>query len=416
MIVETGLGAKAVIAGGGIVSGIALLAGMAGGAKVAETSGDPAKLAASLCSSAPTSKVTAVTDLSREQVANARIIVDTATALGLPQRAAVIGVATALQESGLKNDVVGDHGTSFGLFQQRPVSGWGTKAEVTDPRYAARAFFSRLVKVHNWQAMPLAKAASIVQRPREDLRGEYAKHEPLAEKVVAQIRGAQPAADGTRGLSVQELQDVRVSIQAAASLGLPRDVIVAEVGTRLRRDLTDRTESERRAEEIVSAVQEQLCSDLTSQLSEVSVDVDLGAGRGAIAVRAALGMRGVPYSWGGGGPTGPSYGIGRGAGTRGFDCSGLAEYAWSKAGVRIGGHTSVQWTSGVHVPRSQIKPGDLLFFATNPQDPSTIHHVGIALNGTRMVHAPSTGSTVRVDIWVGDPYREREFVGAVRPG
>ncbi|MEV4076649.1 C40 family peptidase [Nonomuraea fuscirosea] len=140
-----------------------------------------------------------------------------------------------------------------------------------------------------------------------------------------------------------------------------------------------------------------------------------GPERGLVAAQAALLMRGVPYSWGGGGPDGPSFGIEHGAHIRGFDCSGLAEYAWAKAGARVGGHTSSQWNAGVHVPRSQIRAGDLVFFALDPALPATIHHVGIAVDVTRMVHAPSTGSTVRVDTWAGDPYREREFIGAVRP-
>ncbi|MEU5859761.1 NlpC/P60 family protein [Nonomuraea sp. NPDC047529] len=139
------------------------------------------------------------------------------------------------------------------------------------------------------------------------------------------------------------------------------------------------------------------------------------AERGVIAVLAALHMRGVPYSWGGGNANGPGFGIDQGAHTRGFDCSGLAEYAWAKAGARIGGETSTQWDAGVRVPRSQVRPGDLIFFATAPARPATIHHVGIAIDTTRMVHAPSTGSTVRIDTWAGDPYREHEFIGIIRP-
>ncbi|PZG45870.1 hypothetical protein C1I98_15060 [Spongiactinospora gelatinilytica] len=139
------------------------------------------------------------------------------------------------------------------------------------------------------------------------------------------------------------------------------------------------------------------------------------AERGVLAVQAALRMRGVPYSWGGGGPGGPGFGIGRGARTRGFDCSGLTEYAWATAGVRIGGDTSAQWNTGARIPRGQIRPGDLIFFADNPADPATIHHVGLAIDVTRMVHAPSTGSTVRIETWAGVPYWEREFIGIIRP-
>jgi hypothetical protein len=140
-----------------------------------------------------------------------------------------------------------------------------------------------------------------------------------------------------------------------------------------------------------------------------------GPERGLIAAQAALLMHGVPYSWGGGGPDGPGFGIEHGAHIRGFDCSGLAEYAWAKAGARIGGHTSTQWNAGARVPRDQIRPGDLIFFARDPARPATIHHVGIAVDASRMVHAPSTGSTVRTDTWVGDPYREGEFIGVIRP-
>ncbi|WP_221891596.1 NlpC/P60 family protein [Microbispora sp. KK1-11] len=63
-------------------------------------------------------------------------------------------------------------------------------------------------------------------------------------------------------------------------------------------------------------------------------------------------------------------GTGRGAGTKGFDCSGLTEYVWSKAGVSIGSSTGPQWHSGKHVDRSQLQPGDLVFFAYNPRDPA----------------------------------------------
>ncbi|GAA3714346.1 hypothetical protein GCM10022224_094990 [Nonomuraea antimicrobica] len=113
-----------------------------------------------------------------------------------------------------------------------------------------------------------------------------------------------------------------------------------------------------------------------------------GPERGLIAAQAALLMRGTPYSWGGGGPNGPSFGIQHGTHIHGFDCSGLAEYAWAKAGARIGGHTATRWNAGTHIPRSQIRPGDLIFFARDPTRPATIHHVGIAVDATHMCTPP----------------------------
>ncbi|GAA4238138.1 NlpC/P60 family protein [Actinomadura meridiana] len=138
-------------------------------------------------------------------------------------------------------------------------------------------------------------------------------------------------------------------------------------------------------------------------------------GRGAIAVRAALHWLGTPYSWGGGGPTGPTYGTAQGAGIKGFDCSGLTQYAWAQAGIRIPRVAAAQYNAGTHIPRHDLQPGDLLFFATNPADPATIHHVGIYHGHGRMIHAPHTGDVVRIALFTGNPYREHQYIGATRP-
>jgi peptidoglycan DL-endopeptidase RipA len=134
------------------------------------------------------------------------------------------------------------------------------------------------------------------------------------------------------------------------------------------------------------------------------------SGRGAVAVRAALHWLGTPYSWGGGTGSGPTYGTAQGSGTKGFDCSGLALYAWNRAGVHLDHWTGTQWNSGPHVPSDQLRPGDLVFFASDTADPRTIHHVGIYLGHGEMVEAPYTGGRVRVSsIW------RSGFIGATRP-
>lgn len=134
------------------------------------------------------------------------------------------------------------------------------------------------------------------------------------------------------------------------------------------------------------------------------------AAPGAIAVRAALKWLGTPYSWGGGTIAGPSRGIAHGAGIRGFDCSGLAMYAWHKAGVQLDHWTGTQWTSGPRVPLDALRPGDLVFFAKDTSDPDTIHHVGIYIGKGQMVEAPYTGGRVRIaSIHRGD------LIGATRP-
>ncbi|GLZ15637.1 hydrolase Nlp/P60 [Actinomadura sp. NBRC 104425] len=140
-----------------------------------------------------------------------------------------------------------------------------------------------------------------------------------------------------------------------------------------------------------------------------------GAGRGVLAVRAALRWLGTPYSWGGGGPSGPTYGIAHGRGIKGFDCSGLVQYAWAQAGVRLPRVAADQYRVGPHVPRSRLRPGDLVFFADNPVGPATIHHVGIYVGRGRMIHAPQTGDVVRISPFIGNPARERHYAGATRP-
>ncbi|MFD0904778.1 C40 family peptidase [Actinomadura sediminis] len=141
-----------------------------------------------------------------------------------------------------------------------------------------------------------------------------------------------------------------------------------------------------------------------------------GTGHGHIAVRAALRWLGTPYSWGGGGPNGPTYGTAHGSAIKGFDCSGLAQHAWAQAGIRLPRVAAAQYHAGTHVPRHALQPGDLVFFATNPANPATIHHVGVHLGGGRMVHAPQTGDVVRIATWTGNATRERQYIGATRPG
>jgi cell wall-associated NlpC family hydrolase len=135
-----------------------------------------------------------------------------------------------------------------------------------------------------------------------------------------------------------------------------------------------------------------------------------GTDLGAVAVSAALKWLGTPYSWGGGNETGPTRGIAQGAGTVGFDCSGLVTYAWGRAGVRLVHYATAQYNAGPHPSRSELRPGDLVFFARNPADPGTIHHVGIYIGNGQMVEAPFTGARVRIS-----PAFRPDYAGATRP-
>jgi peptidoglycan DL-endopeptidase CwlO len=123
------------------------------------------------------------------------------------------------------------------------------------------------------------------------------------------------------------------------------------------------------------------------------------------AVRWALAQLGDPYRWG---ATGPDT----------FDCSGLTGSAYAAAGVSIPRVSRAQWGAGPHVAFANLLPGDLLFYADNPVDPATIHHVGMYIGNGLMVHAPHTGDVVRVaSIWrEGYAGATRIVPGVITPG
>ena len=121
-------------------------------------------------------------ELTAEQVGNARVIAQVAHDRGLPDRAVVIALATAMQESRLRNLDYGDR-DSLGLFQQRPSQGWGTPEQVQDPAYAAGKFYDHLVQIPNWENGDLSLTADAVQRSA--FPGAYAKHEPMATELTA---------------------------------------------------------------------------------------------------------------------------------------------------------------------------------------------------------------------------------------
>jgi cell wall-associated NlpC family hydrolase len=128
-----------------------------------------------------------------------------------------------------------------------------------------------------------------------------------------------------------------------------------------------------------------------------SDQTQMGGPAATLAVQVALGQLGTPYRWGGEQP---------GAG---FDCSGLVQYAYGRAGVALPRTAQQQYDTGPHLPDdSDAWPGDLVFFGASP---TAVTHVGIALGLGRMVDAPHTGALVRVESIAGFGH----YVGATRP-
>ena len=108
-------------------------------------------------------------------------------------------------------------------------------------------------------------------------------------------------------------------------------------------------------------------------------------------IRRAGTQIGVPYSWGGGSLTGPSRGVDQGAGTVGFDCSGLTRYAFAGVGVLLPRWSGDQYNAGRKVPPSQARRGDLLFWG-----PGGSQHEAIYLGGGQMIEAQQTGVPIKV--------------------
>ena len=127
-----------------------------------------------------------------------------------------------------------------------------------------------------------------------------------------------------------------------------------------------------------------------------AVSTPASSNKGQALVNEAKKYLGVKYVWGG---TSPS----------GFDCSGLVQYCARKLGISVSRTSSAQAGNGKAVSRSNLQPGDLVFF----QRGGRVHHVGIYVGNGNMIHAPQTGDVVKISS-IDTPYRQRSYAGARR--
>ncbi|MFD9517926.1 C40 family peptidase [Streptomyces sp. NPDC059979] len=287
----------------------------------------------------------------KKQIPNAKVIVATGIQKRVPARGQVIALATALQESTLINLDHGDR-DSLGLFQQRPSQGWGTREQIMDPVYSSTKFYDGLVKIKDWEQMPLTVAAQKVQR--SGFPNAYAKHDSLAtalHQAIAPTLGATPAGPlpGTPGRG----GGLGPSGCAGGGQG---DVDFGEIPP--------------------GTLPEGYQIPPTAPM-EVKT-----------AIRWALGQLGTPYQWGGSctNPHGPN------ASER-CDCSSLTQRAYGVAGKEITRTTYTQIHDGRGVPVGQVQPGDLLFSRGSAAAPE---HVSMAIGYGYVVHAPKPGQVVKV--------------------
>lgn len=240
----------------------------------------------------------------------------------------------------------------------------------------------------------------------------------LAQLSVAQHqqRVAQAAADAALAQQravTRTLAAARRAIEASAAnqLKLLRHLQAEEAAIiRAERIAAARAAAARRAailraEQAAAARAAQLAAEAAAtraaqQAFAVTPPVSVpptGSGGAAAAVQWAFAEIGKPYVWGAAGPDS-------------FDCSGLAQYVWGRAGVYLPHYTVSQYDSAPRVSRSDLQPGDLVFFPGSDGTWSAPGHVGIYVGGGMMIDAPYTGADVREEpVWWG------QFVGAVRP-
>ncbi|MEC4018263.1 C40 family peptidase [Streptomyces sp. H27-D2] len=286
-----------------------------------------------------------------EQIPNAKAIQATGVAMKVPSRGQVVALATALQESGLRNLDYGDR-DSLGLFQQRPSQGWGTAAQIRHPVHSSTKFYEGLLKVSGWESMTVPQAAQTVQR--SGFPGAYARWEPLAtalQKAVAKSLpqgGAAEEGDSEDAKPTAPANSCGTGTGGDGSKFGPIPAGTVPKGYKVPTD------------------------------APKSVRTD---------IRWGLGQLGTSYQWGG--RCTDAHGqdpMGR------CDCSSLMQASYKAGGVSISRTTYTQVKEGKSVSSDALEPGDLLFTHGTAAVPE---HVGMFIGGGLILQAPRTGDVVK---------------------
>ena len=267
----------------------------------------------------------------------------------------------------------------------------------------------RAAEVAEGNAVRQKKALDDARARIVKLAADSYKNGPVDQAVAfASAEDPQAVLDRSATLNYFARQDSsRVAHLLQTMQAAERSRKSAEARAKQVRELTDEAKKKRRELQTeLKKVEAKLGTGTGSRLNAgpaPNVDPGGASAKAMGAVRAALSQRGVPYSWGGGDASGPSYGTAQGANIKGFDCSGLTLYAYAQVGISLPHYTGAQYNAGTRVSQSQLKPGDLVFFY------SDLHHMGMYIGNGNMVHAPQTGDVVKISSIAGRP-----FAGGVR--
>jgi cell wall-associated NlpC family hydrolase len=285
-------------------------------------------------------------DLPSEQIPNAQTIVATGISLDVPTKGQIIALATAMQESRLRNLDRGDR-DSLGLFQQRPSQGWGTAQDIHDPVYASERFYKALLKVDGWQQMKVTQAAQAVQN--SGYPDAYAQWEGLATALQKAIAATFPNAD----------KDKPAQDQTESSASCTPDKDGTSFGP--------------------------IPEGSVPKGYTIPKDADPKVRK---AIEWAMHQLGTLYQWGGSctNAHGPDP-MGR------CDCSSLMQQAYAHAGVTLTRTTYTQVGEGKAVSAKNLKPGDLIFSRGTAARPE---HVGMYMGEGLVIEAPRTTKPVRI--------------------
>ena len=209
--------------------------------------------------------------------------------------------------------------------------------------------------------------------------------------VVSTLKGSKARLEALRAELLSDERQAAAAVGEAAAqkdrvegLLAQRRAVLDNVKGELRRMIRAEHERQRRI-----AAQQAAALARARQAGYAATALPSGGGNaGAVAV--ALQQLGTPYVWGGAAPGG-------------FDCSGLASYAFAQIGKSVPHYTGAIWSAFPHVPSGALEPGDMLFFNGGA-------HMGIYIGNGQFVHAPHTGDVVRI----ADLGDRGDFIGAVR--
>jgi cell wall-associated NlpC family hydrolase len=244
----------------------------------------------------------------------------------------------------------------------------------------------------------VAEMADRVQQVQAVLREDRTATRD-AGQVVAGRQAAEKRLADNAATSIRLQKRVADRADAVRGLLAQTDALLAAADSRVR----VLAEQQRLAEEAAAAVQ--AAATLAAATASSAIQGPLPplpnvptSPLAAAALAFAQAQLGKPYVWGAVGPSS-------------YDCSGLTGAAYAAAGVHLPRVASQQWYSGPHIALADLQPGDLMFWASNLNDPNSIHHVAFYLGNSMMLAAPHTGDVVKIQ-----PVYLDGYLGAVRPG